>query len=277
MPLDALALAVQAPAQDAPRVDADPVAGEPGHQRRLVAYRLGVAPDLDAAHVPRLRRHDLVDDERHVAVRLDFVDLPGGAHPVPADLDRARRGVEAVPDRVVLRYPVRPDRREPAQHLGTEVGAFGIREWHTPSPTPGTGLRATGRTATVSRLDRTPHPPHLSRRTHAGTTGGNRYGQRAGARGGRDRGRPRGGSVAGPYRAGGIRPAPPERPGVLLAVDAARRRGLLRPAADRLRAAHGAGAGRRAGRIRPGRPAQRVQAARRWGGRDGRDRRRVRR
>src|ERR1700690_3911281 len=98
----ALVPRLDAPAEDALRMNPDYLPAHERLRRLRVGERLGVAADLEPAYRPRLHGHHLVAAERAPPFRPRVAVLLAARNVPPADVDRSRRRVHSEADRVVL-------------------------------------------------------------------------------------------------------------------------------------------------------------------------------
>jgi hypothetical protein len=77
-------------------MDPDELARKAGTGRFRISQGFCLASNLDATGCPRVDRQ-VIDDQRDLTVALDVVELVAASEVVPADVDRARRYLVALP------------------------------------------------------------------------------------------------------------------------------------------------------------------------------------
>src|ERR1700730_3209309 len=102
-------------------MDADDLVAHVWIRWGLVGERFGDAAYLEAADVPRIEGHDVVDDEGDFSVSDYVVELSRVAQVTAVNVDRARVVVDVKADRTVLQRPIGRERRQPPKALRTQV------------------------------------------------------------------------------------------------------------------------------------------------------------
>ena len=100
-----------------------PLRWEPGSD--WAGDSFGDTANLETAHHPRIERGNVVDHERNLPVGRDIVELPGVPQVAPSDLDDSGPRIDFEADGAVLQRPVRPQRGQATEPLGTQVFDLG--------------------------------------------------------------------------------------------------------------------------------------------------------